>query len=219
MPLSPLAQYYIRKLLRQSTDNLAQLLMPNSNLTSLSEVSTSKLLYQLSFEPKAQGIEVAELELLIKLYQQYENTSTNAASLIEIKRRIFQILGLQSDPTLLSKLPPIVAIGAIQPFCFFYNGQVQKGIRYRNELFGAVKTFALTHRLQAYQVAWALSEAKVSVVLTLAASELVIWVNLQSPAYLILLQDATLLRTLLTLTSTLSKYKLLIKNPPQLHKT
>lgn len=209
MPLSPLAQYCIRNLLRQSTDNLAQLFIPNSSVSGLSEINLDRALYQLSFEPKSHGTEVVELELLIKLYQQYENTPANATSLIEIKRRICQVLGFQTSTILFSKLPPIIEINSIEQFCFFYQRQTRKGIRYNNGLFGAVKSFTLSNRLHAYQTAWALSEAKVSIVLTLAPAEFIIWVNLQSPVYSILLQqDTTMLRTLLVLTSAFSKCKL-----------
>lgn len=212
MPLSPLAQYYIRKLFRQNTDALTQLFMPNSS--GLSESSLDRVLYQLSFKPESQGIEITELELLIKLYQQYENTSANATSLISIKRRILQILGFQTSTAISNKLPPIIEINSIEQFCFFFNGRIQTGIHYKNEIFGAVQTFTFTHRLQAYQAAWALLEAKVPTVLTIAPSEFVIWINLKSSVYPVLLrQDADFLRTLLILTSALCKRKFLLKKP------
>jgi hypothetical protein len=216
MPLSPIAQYCVRKLIRQSTDNLAHFFMPHSSHAGLSEVSINQILYKLSFSSKSKGLEIVELELLIKLYQQFESTNADAKNLIEIKRRIFQLLGFQLSTALPIEFPSIVEIEAVNPFCFYYEGQIQKGIRHKNELFGAVKAFALRQRLQAYQITWLLSEAKVPIVLTLDAAEFVLWVNVQSPTYRVLLhQDEQLLETLVHLTSIVRKGKLVIEMPQQ----
>lgn len=209
MPLSPLAQYCIRKLLRQSTDNLAQIFMPNSRAAGLSEISLDKILSNWSCQLNSEGSETVELELLLKLYQQFEKAPAHSANLIEIKRRILQILGFQTSPILPTEFPTIIKLGSTQQFSFFYKGRIQTGMRYQNELFGAVKTFSLTHRLQAYQNAWALSVAKVPIVLTFSTSELVIWINLQSPTYAVLVhQNPAVFSTVLTLNSALHKRKI-----------
>jgi hypothetical protein len=211
MPLSPLAQYCIRKLLRQSTDNLAQLFMPtNSKAAGLSEISLNKILSNWSCQFKSESSEIAELELLIKLYQQFEKSPAHSANLVEIKRRILQIFGFQTSPILPIEFPTIIKLGSTQQFRFFYKGRIQTGMRYHDELFGAVKTFPLTHRLQAYQSAWVLSVAKVPLVLTFSPSELIIWINLRSPTYAVLIhQNPAVFSTVLILKSALHKRKVL----------
>ncbi len=188
--------------------------MPHSNHAGLSEVSLNQILYKLSLGSQSRGLEIVEIELLIKLYQQFESANADPRNLEEVKRRIFQILGFQPSSTLPIALPSIIDMDAVNPFCFFYNGEIQKGISYKDEFFGAVKTFTLSHRLQTYQLTWALSEAKVPIVLTLDRSEFILWVNVQSPAYPVLLnQQTNLLETLLYLASVLRRGKLLLEKP------
>ncbi|WNZ46677.1 hypothetical protein Q2T42_02345 [Leptolyngbya boryana CZ1] len=214
MPLSPLAHYCIRKLLRQSAEDLSQLFVHNPNAAGLSEMSLDKLLSHWSCQLKSDSAESVELELLIKLYQQFEKSSAHSENLIEIKRRILQIFGFQISPILPIKFPTMVELSSTQPFAFFYKGRIQRGIRYQNALFGAVKTFPLAYRLQAYQTAWALSAAKVPIVLTFSRSELVIWINLQSPTYAVLVhQNLAVFSIVLTLNSALHKRKFLREQP------
>ncbi|MEP0915748.1 hypothetical protein NC981_02890 [Leptolyngbya sp. DQ-M1] len=81
-------------------------------------------------------------------------------------------------------------------------------MRYANTLYGAAYQFDLRYRLQAHQMAWVLAEAKIPIVVTLSATRFVIWINLQSPSYGVLVrQDVSLLKTLSLVSLALRKGK------------
>jgi len=205
MPLSPIAQYYIRKLLKQNFENLNSLFLAASEQSGLSDDQIDRLLQQ--FTSTNQSFQLQELELLTKLYQQLESNPANQSAIAEIKRRIFQTLGFQLT-AVPSQIPQIVQESSIEIFRFFHDDKVREGIRFGSTLYAAVYQFDIHHRLQAYQMAWALSEAKIPLVVSLSPTRFVVWVNLQSPSYPVLLrQDSRLLRTLLTLNLALRKAK------------
>ncbi|BAU14167.1 hypothetical protein LEP3755_47120 [Leptolyngbya sp. NIES-3755] len=207
MPLSPIAQYCIRKLLKQNFENLDALFLAASNPSGPSDDQIDRLLYQ--FVSTNQSFQLQELELLTKLYQQLESSPTNSSAIAEIKRRIFQTLGFQLNAVPSTQLPQMIQESSIHIFRFFHDNKVREGIRFGNTLYAAVYQFDVNHRLHTYQMAWALSEAKVPLVVSLSPTRLVVWVNLQSPSCSVLLrQDSRLLRTLLTLNLALRKAKL-----------
>lgn len=208
MLLSPIAQYCIRKLLKQSIEKLDYLFIHNPKYSVLREERFDRMLNNLSLVPEFHSLKIQELELLISFYQQIERTPANETALIEVKRRILQIIGFQANAVLPAQLSFVVQESRIERFRFFHQNQVKEGMRYENALFAAVYQFELTYRLQAYQIAWVLSEAKVPLIVSLSPNQLVIWVSLQSPAYSVLIrQDAKLLKTILSLNSVLRKAK------------
>ncbi|MBE9010035.1 hypothetical protein IQ250_07435 [Pseudanabaenaceae cyanobacterium LEGE 13415] len=204
MSLSPIAQYCIRKLLKQNFENLDSLFLAASNQSGLSDDQIDRLFHQFS----SSRTQLQELELLTNLYQQLERNPANSSAIAEIKRRIFQTLGFQNNNVPSAQLPSIVQEGTIEVFRFFHKNQIREGIRFDNTLFAAVYQFELTYRLQAYQMAWTLSEAKIPLVISLSPTRFVIWVNLQCPSSSVLLcQDAQLLETLFKLNLALRKAK------------
>ncbi|MGG6265628.1 hypothetical protein ACQ4M3_37650 [Leptolyngbya sp. AN03gr2] len=206
MALSPIAQYCIRKLLKQNFENLDSLFLAAPNPSGLSDDQIDRILQQFAFTN--QSFQLQELELLTKLYQQLEPNPANSSAIAEIKRRIFQTLGFQLNAIPSTQLPQVIQESTIEVFRFFHDNQIREGIRFGNTLYAAVYQFDIHYRLQAYQMAWALSEAKVPLVVSLSPARFVIWVNLQSPSYPVLLcQDSRLLRTLLTLNLALRKAK------------
>lgn len=210
MALSPIAQYCIRKLLKQNFENLDSLFLSASNLSGLSDPQIDRLLHQ--FASANQSFQLQELELLTKLYQQLESNPANSSAIAEIKRRILQTLGFQLNAVPSTQLPQIIQESSIEIFRFFHDNQVREGIRFGNALYAAAYQFDIDYRLQAYQMAWALSETKVPLVVSLSPTRFVIWVNLQSPSYLVLLrQDSQLLKTLLTVNLALRRAKVTAK--------
>ncbi|HTL89410.1 MAG TPA: hypothetical protein VL134_08405 [Leptolyngbya sp.] len=208
MPLSPIAQYCIRKLIKQNIEKLNDLFVPTSNHSSLNEKSLDRILNHLTLAPACYKLKIEELELLASFYQKLEQSPANESASDEIKRRIFQMLGFQSKTVLPSELSFVVQESLIQKFRFFYQGEIQDGMRHENQWFGAVHQFDSTYRLQAYQIAWVLSEAKVPLLLSRSRDRLVIWVNLQSLTYSVLIhQNAELLKTVLLLNSTLRRWQ------------
>ncbi len=216
MPLSPIAQYCIRKLLRQTIENLNSLFLSDTLHSNLSDHSIDLILNHLSLASAPKCFKTAELELLTKFYQQIEQNQADAEMLAEIKRRILQTLGFQVSAMLPNRLPPIVQESSIEKFCFFHHDRVQEGMRYENALFAAVYQFNSAYRLQAYQIAWVLSEAKVPLLLSLSPTRFVVWVNLQSPTYVVLSRrDAKLLKTVLSLNSALRKWQAITSKHPK----
>lgn len=212
MSLSPFAQYCIRKLLRQDIEALTSLLTSEAGNHWLSEASLEKILNNLYLNPTKATAKVSELELLTKLYQDLEKAKSDEATLTEIKRRIFQLLGFQTTPNLPSNLPLIVPASRVAPFRFYHNGKIRDGMHYEHEIYGEIRRSSAIHRLQTYQLAWALLEQKVPVVVTASAQEFILWVSLRSPSYPILLRnDATFLRMLLFLHATMHRGKHLLQ--------
>lgn len=207
MSLSPIAQYHIRKLLRQNLEYLDRSFVSTSNCFNLSDDKLDRIVQKLPLASGNRSLKIQELELLTKLYQQLEQNPANATALMEIKRRIFQTLGFEIKNTTPSQYPLILRESAIDKF-FFFQDQIREGMRYADALYGAAYQFDLRCRLQAYQMAWVLAEAKIPLVVTLSPSRFVIWINLQSPSYRVLArQDVSLLKTLSLVSLALRKGK------------
>ncbi|MBD1844905.1 hypothetical protein H6F89_16180 [Cyanobacteria bacterium FACHB-63] len=209
MSLSPIAQYHIRKLLRQNLEYLDRSFVSTSNCFNLSDDKLDRIVQKLPLaSPENRSLKIQELELLTKLYRQLEQNPANATALIEIKRRIFQTLGFEIRSTAPNQYPPILRESAINKFFFFFQDQLREGMRYADALYGAAYQFDLRCRLQAYQMAWVLAEAKIPLVVTLSPTRFVIWLNLQSPSYSVLArQDVSLLKTLSLVSLALRKGK------------
>lgn len=184
MSLSPIAQYCIRKLLRQNFETLDCPFLAAPNPSGISDDAIDCILHQFA---SGKGSLLEELELLTKLYQQLEANAANDTAIAEIKRRIFQTLG-QLNAIQSTQQPIVLQESAIAIFRFFHQNQVREGLNYSNTLYAAVYQFDISDRLQAYQMAWALSQAKVSSIVTLSSTRFVIWINLQSPSYPVLIQ-------------------------------
>ena len=214
MPLSPFAQYHIRKLLRQDIETLTNLLVSESGSHRLSDSEIEKILNNIYLDSSQAGARIEELELLTNLYQELEANKSDESTLTEIKRRIFQVLNFQSSSNLPKDLLPVIQEKLAPSFNFYHNGKIRKGIHHQHEFFGEVRRFHAIHRLQAYQFAWALLEHQVPLIITASAQSFVIWVNIQSPTYSTLLShDATFLRMLLSLHLVLRKGKHMLKKP------
>lgn len=204
MPLSPLAQYCIRKLVRQSVDSVDRI-APSEPGQAMTEEELDKILNSIRLEPNPSKLKLEELELLTKLYQDLEKNGSDKANLAEVKRRIFKILRFEAN-VLPAQLPLIVPEKSINLFRFFYDGRVQEGIRYNSQMYGELHKFDSSYRLQAYQLAWALTQRHVPLVLSVSPTRCVVWVSLQSPTYGVLIrQNTTVLKTVVSLNSLLRK--------------
>lgn len=208
MPLSPIAQYYIRKLLRQNLEHIDYLFASASSYSNLTDDNLDRIVQSLFLKTGNRSAQVQELELLTKLYQQLEQNPANATAIAEIKRRIFQTLGFQFKHIPSKQRPPILRESAIDKFSFFFQNRVQEGMRYANTLYAAAYQFDSKCRLQAYQTAWILSEARIPIVVTISPTQCVIWINLQSRSCSILIrQDTSFLKTLSSVNLALRKGK------------
>lgn len=89
-------------------------------------------------------------------------------------------------------LPIVLSEQLIQPFNCFLSGSVRQAMRHDTEFYGLVDEFAMTKRMQAYQIACSLKQQKVPVVITASSHRYAIWVNVRSPFYQQWLTDASL---------------------------
>jgi hypothetical protein len=177
MSLSPLAKYYVRKFLQEYWNELHW----------LEHQHVARHAFSISLRTLEQTGAIAELETLVHVYCELEkNPVGNYANLAEIKRRLFYLLGLR-----LKSLMPATAIPTLSEttqlrFYFLQNKQPQEGIRYGNRLYGLAQSFPIERRFQAYQLAWALSEQKIPLVLTVSQERYVVWICMRSPTYALL---------------------------------
>ncbi|NDJ16607.1 hypothetical protein [Myxacorys almedinensis] len=207
MPLSPLAKYSVRKLVRQNLNDLSKIFGTDASYQILN-VDLDKIINHIYLDDAEISIKVNELEALTKIYADLEKNGSDEADFSEIKRRIFNILGFREHRCFPSQLPIIVQETMTSMFYFYYENEVRKGIRYQGELYGAVYKFDVTNRLETYQIAWAFSEQNIPLVVTVSGQGHTLWINLRSLAYSVLLhQDMMLLKLVLPLHSALRKCK------------
>jgi hypothetical protein len=66
-------------------------------------------------------------------------------------------------------------------FKFWFEDQLNDGLRLRNGLFRRVQTFDILHRDQAYALAYALGQQSVQTVITCSKTRYIVWVDLKVP--------------------------------------
>lgn len=77
-------------------------------------------------------------------------------------------------------LPPVIDEGEFFPFKFWFQGSIQDGMYYRNELFYRLHTVDINHRARLYHYACRLS-LRDEIVVTATDTTCSIWVSLRSP--------------------------------------
>jgi hypothetical protein len=92
-------------------------------------------------------------------------------------------VGTQLDAVFMAITPEILDESAIAKFRFHQTGRLWEGIRYNGELYGLVETFDSIYRLQAYCLAWMLTEDQIPNILTTSDTRFAVWVNIRSPQY------------------------------------
>jgi len=75
-------------------------------------------------------------------------------------------------------LPPVISERDIFPFKFWFDGHIQDGMYYRNELYYRLHTVGISQRSKLFHYACKLSR-KTTLVLTTNLRECSIWVNLR----------------------------------------
>jgi hypothetical protein len=198
--LSPVTQYYLRKLLNQGLAASLQHDAPGFTSPKVLEIVQNKLL---------QTSSVKELEILVNHYQNIETQLTqHQENLAEVKRRIFRVLGLRLNSLVSATIPTVVQESGGALFRFLQQGKLQEGARFESEVYGLIKQFTLVQRHQAYQVSWALTEQKVPFILTASEARYGIWVCLRSPTYTVLInQGLGILDRVVSLQSVLDSFK------------
>lgn len=209
MQTSSFIQNYTSNLLQQYISHLNFLVVQGVNERAKAQAEWNQML-QGWYDKMADIVpRMQELEPLIEAYQRFEvKNNYQHESLVELKRRIFRLLGSQLGSTLPPTFPPVVPESLVVQFCFYHEKDTRNGMRYQDNLYGLVRELEPSQRLQAYQLAWALSEQDVPFVFTTSESRYAIWVNLQSPDYAVLMdQGMAVLEKVLSLNVILCKLK------------
>ena len=208
MNLSPFAQYYVRKLLRQNVDRVSHSFPEDLYSSVFTKLNLNRILaYQYQTQSEL-SIKVWELETLTNVCQELEKNQYNQDNLIEVKERIFQLLGFKMGVALPSKLPKIIQEKILSPFYFYSEETVLEAVTYECEIHGLVKQLDIAQRLQAYQLSWALSAKDIPHLMTASSSRVAIWIRLRSPTYSIWRdQEKVLSNIIVILYSVLSRSK------------
>jgi hypothetical protein len=149
-----------------------------------------------------------DLEMLTALYQKAsDKRSANLKGQVELRRRIFHILGIRFgvDDTF---MPPIIPETAESIFQFYNNGEMREGLCVDGKMYGKVETAAMPQRQELDEIARMFSEQKIPCIITVTADHYSLWILLRSPAYAVYLKQGIVpLKKALTLHSSLCRFK------------
>lgn len=79
-------------------------------------------------------------------------------------------------------LPLVADEEQIFAFKFWFNGVIQTGMYYRNELFCRLSTYDITARARVYHLGCRLAKQQVVVVLSSSTNTCSLWASLRDPA-------------------------------------
>lgn len=68
----------------------------------------------------------------------------------------------------------------VSQFKYWREGQVQTGMRFRNDLFECVSEFNRHQRNQAFDLAWQLSQTGKQAVVTTSSKQYTVWISLRA---------------------------------------
>jgi|GEM_PF-409869 len=208
MHLSPFAQYYTRKLLRQNVDRASHSLSKDSFDSVLIKLNLNHVLSDLYQTKLELTTKIWELEALTQICQELEKNHYEQENLAEVKKRIFDLLGFKAGVAFPSKLPTILQEKPLSPFRVYGADTISEAVTYEGEIYGLVKQLDLSHRLQVYQLVGALSAKDIPLLLTTSSSRLAIWIHLRSPSYSVLRdQERILSSVVMSLHSRLHRFK------------
>ncbi len=193
MQVSPFAQYFVRKLLRQyfgqpqSLGSYVRFADPgNADLWSI----VSGLYAPIG---KAEA-RVYELESLIARYSQLESRRLlDREELKKLEQQITEILGLRLGRLLPEIMPLLLSEQSVYRFRFYQEQRVQEGMVANDQFYGLVQVWHAGGSLHAYRLAWALSHKEVPCVMTRSRQRFSVWVNLQSRSAPVLMTQGNVL--------------------------
>ena len=204
--LSPFTNYTIRRMLHEHVESL-----PDTQAHSLrvsETVNLDRLLLKLYPKKFIATAKFHDLEMLTVLYQKASaNRSANLQGQVELRRRIFHILGIRFGVNETS-MPPIIPETAERSFQFFNNGEMRDGLYVDGKMYGKVQTATIPQRQELDEIALMFSEQKIPCIITVTPDHYSMWVLLRSPAYAVYLKQGIVpLKKALTLHSSLCRFK------------
>jgi hypothetical protein len=208
--LSVSANYEIRRMLKEHVDSVSVI---QSRALSVSEsVNLNVLLRKLYPRRFEIASKVRNLELLAEIYRQVTGqVSGNRSSLrmarSEVKRRIFQILGIRFGVSEV-KLPPVVLEREVRLFPFFGEGEMREAMTHEHKFYGKIVQATVGDCSKLYQLGIVLAEQGLPCVITTSPEFYSLWVGLRSPVYAVFLKDGIgAMRRALALHSVLCRFK------------
>lgn len=206
MQLSPYANYEIRRMLKEHVESVSVVQARSLRVSESVNIDhLLKKLYPRKFEMVSR---VRNLETLMELYRQVSgNRALRQSAQAELKRRVFQILGIRFGVTEVM-MPSIVLADEVRRFPFFAVGEVREGMSYQDRFFGKVDEARVGSCLQLYQLALVFAEQGLPCLITTSPESYCLWVGLRSPVYAVFLKGGTVaIRRALALHSVLCRFK------------
>lgn len=206
MHLSPFTNYTIRRMLQDHVESLSEIQARSLHVSE--SVSLDRLISSLYPKKFVAISKVHHLEMLTALYQSAKFPTSNYHVVRdELRRRIFQILGIRFGVSEVMT-PPIVPLIKGTSFQFFGEGTLRDGLSLGNKMYGKIESATMRDRPHLYQIAIALSEQKIPCVITTSSEDYSLWVLLRSPVYgLFLKQGLAPVQKALVLHSALCRFK------------
>ena len=206
MYLSVAANYEIRRMLKEHVDSVSVI---QSRALSVSEsVNLNVLLRKLYPRRFEIASKVRNLELLAEIYRQVSgNRSSLRMARSEVKRRIFQILGIRFGVSEV-QLPPMVLESEVQLFPFLSEGEMREAMMHQHKYYGKIIQAMVGDCSKLYQLGIVLAEQGLPCVITTSEEFYSLWVGLRSPVYAVFLKDGIgAMRRALALHSVLCRFK------------
>lgn len=207
MHLSPYANYEIRRMLKEHVHSVS--VVQARPLRVSESVNITHLLQKLYPRKYELVSRVRNLEMLMELYQQVSgNRSIQPSVQVELKQRIFRILGIRFGVSEVV-MPAIVEQTQVQLIPFFLAGQVRDAMIYQeSKYFGKVDQARVGSCTELYQLAMVLSEQRLPCLVTTTPEFYSLWVGLRSPVYGVFLKGGIgEMRRALALHSVLCRFK------------
>lgn len=204
--LSPFTNYTIRRMLHEHVESLTD--TQAHSLKVSATVNLAQLLLKLYPKKFVATAKFHDLEMLTALYQKAsEKRSGNLQGQVELRRRIFHILGIRFgvDNTF---MPPIIPETVESIFQFYNNDEMRDGLCVDGKMYGKVETAAMPQRQELDEIARMFSEQKIPCIITVTADHYSLWILLRSPAYAVYLKQGIVpVKKALALHSSLCRFK------------
>jgi hypothetical protein len=206
MHLSPFTNYTIRRMLQDHVESLSEI--QSRSLRVSESVSLDHLISSLYPKKFVAISKVHHLEMLTALYQRAKAPHNNHQAIEdELRRRIFQILGIRFGVSEVVT-PPILPLEKGTYFQFFGESELRDGFSIGGKMYGKIQSATMHDRPYLYQMAIALSEHKIPCIITTTSEEYSLWVLLRSPIYNTFLKRGLVpLKKALVLHSALCRFK------------
>jgi hypothetical protein len=200
MQVSPFAQYFVRKLLRQYFGQ-SQSLGSYVRFADPSNADLWRIVSRLYGGKGNAEARVYELESLIGMYSQLESRRLfDRDELDKLEQQIIELLGLRLGRLLPATMPQMLPEQSVRRFRFYDAQQVREGMVVNDQFYGLVQDWNAGGSLHAYRLAWALAHKEVPCIMTRSPQRLSVWVHLRSRSAKVLMgQGPVLVQQLLTL--------------------